>query len=309
MIWIGNQTSCWAAALMEPFDYALANGFDAFEWFPDKKSEMGWDETDLDDSQRERIRDIARGRGVRLSVHARWQANPLQLDSYPLLWTDLELAQELGAALLNIHLYHEAGLAAFVSAVTPLIQRAAETGLQLAIENTPLHAPELLNELFARLNDLPSALVDHVGLCLDIGHANLCSATLNNYLAFLDRLESAVPIKHLHLHENWGDADTHLPLFTGPAALDSSGIRDFIQRIRRRQFSGSMILEQWPNPPALLNHARTQLLALLDGAGFPRRTPHIANAKSAQPPPKAPAPTPSPFETDDSQPRWQQGQA
>src|SRR5947209_6292522 len=40
---IGNQTAFSAASLMEPFEYALANGFDAFEWFPDKKeSGAGW---------------------------------------------------------------------------------------------------------------------------------------------------------------------------------------------------------------------------------------------------------------------------
>ncbi len=155
-------------------------------------------------------------------------------------------------------------MAAYVSAITPLIQRVTEAGLQLTIENTPLHAPELFNELFARLHDLAAVPVEAVGCCLDIGHANLCSATHNHYLAFLDRLETAVPISHLHLHENWGDADTHLPLFTGPTALDSSGLRDFVRRMQRRRFSGSMILEQWPNPPALLNHARNQLRALLN---------------------------------------------
>ncbi len=34
---IGNQTAFSAARFMEPFQYALANGFAAFEWFPDKK--------------------------------------------------------------------------------------------------------------------------------------------------------------------------------------------------------------------------------------------------------------------------------
>ena len=48
MIYIGNQTACWAATPREPFDYAVASGFDAFEWFPDKKPNGGWDENNLD---------------------------------------------------------------------------------------------------------------------------------------------------------------------------------------------------------------------------------------------------------------------
>ena len=41
MVRLGNQTSCWAATPFEPFEFALASGFDAFEWFPDKKPGLG----------------------------------------------------------------------------------------------------------------------------------------------------------------------------------------------------------------------------------------------------------------------------
>src|SRR6267142_7052221 len=100
MVSIGNQTSAWATPLTLPFEYALANGFDAFEWFPDKKpTGAGWDDSDLDESLRWSIRETGRARGMRLSVHARWQANPLQPASHPVLLKDLELAQALGQAL------------------------------------------------------------------------------------------------------------------------------------------------------------------------------------------------------------------
>src|SRR5579862_4473043 len=106
MLYIGNQTAAWAARLTEPFDYALERHFDAFEWFPDKKPGAGWDESDLDTRARESIRETARARGMRLSVHARWQANSVALDGNGLLGKDLELARDLGAVLLNLHLYH-----------------------------------------------------------------------------------------------------------------------------------------------------------------------------------------------------------
>jgi phosphoglucan,water dikinase len=262
MVQIGNQTSCWAAPLSEPFDYALAHAFDAFEWFPDKKPEAGWDDADLDGQTRQRIAQVARTRGMRLSVHARWQANLLTSAGVAWFWKDFALARDLGAVLVNIHLDHEQGLPAFLNAILPLVQRTAEAGLQLSIENTPHHTPEQFNELFAKLRAVDSVQTSHVGMCLDLGHANLCAATRNDFLQFYDRLDPRLPLIHLHLHENWGDIDSHLPLFTGPSARDDSGIRALVARLKKRQYSGSIILEQWPHPPSLLNNARDRLLQL-----------------------------------------------
>ena len=267
MVYLGNQTSCWTPTPTEPFEYALAQEFNAFEWFPDKKADAGWDESDINGEARRAIRDRARSQGMRLSVHARWQANPLAADGYALLGKDLELARDLGAALLNIHLIHEQGLEAFVRGIIRLIQQTSQLGLQLSIENTPHHTPEQFKELFDRLRGLSSVAAGHVGMCLDVGHANLCAATRNDYLQFYDRLGPDVPIIHLHLHENWGDQDSHLPLFTGPAGRDDSGVRGLIARLRQRHFSGSLILEQWPQPPSLLNQARDRWLELWKAAG------------------------------------------
>src|ERR1051326_6473295 len=200
---------------------------------------------------------------MRLSVHARWQANPLKPEAWPILLKDLELAEDLGASLLNIHLYTEAGLDAYVGAIKPLAGRVADAGLQLSIENTPLTTPDDFNALFGRLCDAPDFPAGkQVGMCLDLGHANLCASNRNDYLRYLDLLGPGVPIIHLHLHENWGDFDSHLPLFTGPAGRDSSGLREFSARIQRRDYSGSIVLEQWPQPPSLLNQARDALKQL-----------------------------------------------
>jgi sugar phosphate isomerase/epimerase len=106
-----------------------------------------------------------------------------------------------------------------------------------------------------------------VGLCLDVGHANLCPATRNDYVGFLDALDPALPIVHVHLHENWGDTDQHLVLFTGPAARDDSGLRALVARLKRRAYHGVFILEQWPEPPDLLVMATERLGRLLEAMG------------------------------------------
>jgi sugar phosphate isomerase/epimerase len=146
--------------------------------------------------------------------------------------------------------------------VTPLIRSLIDLSLQLSIENIPSTGPEDFNELFRRFTDTGLLIEGRVGMCFDLGHANLYPPTCNDYLGFLDRLGAHVPINHLHLHENWGDDDSHLTLFFGPSAEDPSGIEGFVDRMKMREFSGSIILEQWPDPPSLLNQARDRLIRM-----------------------------------------------
>jgi len=261
---IGNQTASSAANFLKPYEYALANGFDAFEWFPDKKPNgAGWDESDLNAALCADIRGSARVAHMRLSLHVRWTANPLRSEARTTLIRDIELAESLGAVLVNVHLYPERGMEAYAKALRPFIRHAASRRLQLAIENTPETTPQHFNELFRVLEDGDSVARPTVGMCFDLGHANLCAATRNDYLRFLDQLEPHVPIIHLHVHENRGDADSHLPLFTGPAGQDSRGVAGFLARLQAKSYAGSLILEQWPEPPSLLNQARDRLLELL----------------------------------------------
>ncbi len=265
---IGNQTAFSALTPTQPFEYAVGNGFDAFEWFPDKKeSGAGWEESDLDAETRRHIRNTALEHDIRLSVHAPWEVNLLQPEAWERLLEALEFARDIGASLLNIHLYADEGMASYVESIVPLVEHLAWMGIKLSIENTPLTGPEDFNELFRRLRNLGSAYSACVGMCLDIGHANLCEATRNDYIKFIDLLDPKVPIIHIHMHENYGNCDSHLPLFTGPAGKDALGIEGFIERLKRRNFSGSIILEQWPEPPSLLNEARNRLREMIGDGG------------------------------------------
>ena len=268
---IGNQTAMSCANRMEPFEFALRHGFGAFEWFADKKwnpdgSTAGWDETDMDDATRAWIRDTGKARGVLFTVHAPWQANPLHTSGVELLLRSLDFARDIGADLMNLHLYMEEGGSSYVRSVAPVISRAALMGLRLSIENTPHTTPQDFNQTFALLHELDAIPPDAVGMCLDLGHANLCEATRNDYLRYIDALKPEVPLIHLHVHENYGDADSHLTLFTGPARLNDTGVRGFVERLHRRRYCGALILEQWPRPPELLLTAAARLHFLLDCA-------------------------------------------
>lgn len=248
---------------MDPFEFALEQGFDAFEWFPDKKdSGEGWEETDLDAEMRRRIRGRAAGQRLTLTVHAPASLDMLLAPDPEAIENTLSFASDIGASLLNLHLQLEEGIDRFLKALEPWIRGTAETGIALALENTPMTPPEDFNAFFEALRNRPDLSFDHVGMCFDLGHANLCARTRNDYLAFLDLLAPTVPIIHLHLHENYGDHDSHLCLFTGPSKSDDSGIRGIIERLQARGYDGCAILEQWPDPPDLLVRARDGLRAL-----------------------------------------------
>jgi sugar phosphate isomerase/epimerase len=266
---IGNQTAISCADNIRPFHFAVENGFDAFEWFADKKEHddgtvAGWDESDMDADIRRWIRDTGAAHGVLFTVHAPWQANPLDPSGIPLLIRSIDFARDIGAALVNLHLYMDDGPQGYARALEPVLQHAMAAKLRISIENTPQTTPDDFNETFACLAKLPEIPTDTFGMCLDIGHANLCPPTHNNFIRFLDLLADAVPIIHIHAHENRGDRDSHLTLFTGPAGEDDRGIRAFVERLRRRAYRGVVILEQWPDPPQLLVEAATRLRALLE---------------------------------------------
>jgi sugar phosphate isomerase/epimerase len=253
---IGNQTAISSADCMEPFDYALRQGFDAFEWFADKKvnadgTVAGWDESDMNAAARAWIRETGEARDVLFTVHAPWQANPLEPGGVALLLRSVDFAQDIGADLVNLHLYMDDGAAGYVRALEPVIRHAARAGLRVSIENTPRTTPADFNDTFACLRESGTAAPGTVGMCLDIGHANLCAPTRNDFIRYLDGLAPEVPIIHLHVHENYGDSDSHLTLFTGPAGVDDAGVRAFLRRLARRDYRGAMILEQWPHPPEL----------------------------------------------------------
>lgn len=262
---IGNQTAFSASTPEEPFEYAMENGFDAFEWFPDRKEDgKGWDEDDIDKEKRFHIKKKADEFDIALSVHAPWDANPLQNENRGLFAKEATFTQDIGASLLNIHFYPDEGISAYINSIMPVIKMLINKGIRLSIENTVETGPKEFNDLFRHLNKIMRPReIDHIGMCLDIGHANLCGTTKNDYLRFIDMLEPHVKIIHIHVHENYGDSDRHLPLFSGPAGKDDSGIREFIERMKKRNFSGSIILEQWPEPLVLLKNARDRLYEIV----------------------------------------------
>ncbi len=87
----------------------------------------------------------------------------------------------------------------------PLLEQAAEAGCPMALENIFEEAPITLRELLTRL-DSP-----WLGHCFDVGHWNLFGrVSLAEWISAL-----GPRLFHLHLHDNWGSRDEHLPVGEG----------------------------------------------------------------------------------------------
>lgn len=82
----------------------------------------------------------------------------------------------------------------------------APDDLLLAVENVMEPGPEMLVEIACGVDD------PRLGLCLDVGHAN----TVVSKTPPADWLAPMLPdLQHVHLHDNHGELDEHLPLGTG----------------------------------------------------------------------------------------------
>ena len=84
--------------------------------------------------------------------------------------------------------------------------REIPAGITIALENVMEPGPEMLVEIARGVDD------PRLGLCLDVGHAN----TVVSKTPPADWLAPMLPdLRHVHLHDNHGALDEHLPLGTG----------------------------------------------------------------------------------------------
>jgi sugar phosphate isomerase/epimerase len=88
---------------------------------------------------------------------------------------------------------------------TELIALAKDNNTIIALENIYEKKPDILRRLFEALSS------DSICFCFDTGHFNVFSYTpLNIWLKELGKY-----LGHLHLHDNRGQADEHLPVGCG----------------------------------------------------------------------------------------------
>ncbi len=98
------------------------------------------------------------------------------------------------------------------------IDRYAVLGVRVVLENIAEEQPDAMIELARRVDNR------YFGLCLDVGHANLCSSIPPS--EWIRRMGGS--LMHVHLHDNNGERDEHLPL--GRGTIDADAVFDALYR-------------------------------------------------------------------------------
>lgn len=108
------------------------------------------------------------------------------------------------------------------------IEQARQIGTVINLENIYETSSLVYQQLFATLGS------EHFGHCFDIGHWNIfAEESLQDWFENLGRY-----IKHLHLHDNLGENDQHLPVGSG-----NIDFQDFFRRVTKQLNKPSMTLE------------------------------------------------------------------
>jgi sugar phosphate isomerase/epimerase len=176
------------------------------------------------------------------------------------LATCLEPFASVGARWMNVHPDAHAPMhdRAFIVAqnlksLSALVDAGRKVGVGVMVENVPagFNTPEQLSDL---LDPMPE-----LGLHLDVGHANL-RASGNTTEPILERYGGRV--RHVHLHDNNGEADLHLPL--GAGNIETPRI---VKALKRCGYDGTITLEVFSPDRRHLEYSRDLLRRLWEELG------------------------------------------
>jgi sugar phosphate isomerase/epimerase len=190
--------------------------------------EIGLDGASLDRFSRRdfiRVADKLHQAGLQVTLHAPFQdilpgamdakilaASRARLqDAFDLVevFRPRSIVCHLGFEARHYHGLEEAWLAHSVATWEPLAAQAARCDTLLTLENVYETQPQLIRQLFARLQ------APNIRFCLDVGHLQAFGG--GNFTAWLEEVGSLVG--QLHLHDNHGGADEHLALGEGVVPL------------------------------------------------------------------------------------------
>lgn len=210
------------------------------------------------------LREMGRAAGVGFTVHLPFvDLNLASLveaawaTSLERMQRALEFSEAVGAQVGVLHtgqvpLRHPVVLEAAWERLAQALERLSPPPVPVAVENLALDHHDLLQEP-AELVRLVEGVGEGFGYTLDLPHAYVQGGA-EQIRAYLKAMQgSRAPLLHLHLHDNQGDYDTHLPVgagnlpypdfkdelsgFEGTAAFEvtggAQGVRTSLQALRR----------------------------------------------------------------------------
>ena len=160
-----------------------------------------------------------------------------RLSSIEQIKTSIDLANEIDAEAVVVH----PGLISFLpnkyfrkevigiaeESIIELGQYGEDLGVMTTFENMPTFEGILYHDM-NELNELLSS--NGLYMTLDVGHANHAGYSPDEMI--FDT------IKHVHIHDNFGDDDAHLPL--GEGSID---LKRVVNNLESKNFDGIYIIE------------------------------------------------------------------
>lgn len=167
----------------------------------------------------------------------------------------LETAVDLGAEKIVVHPGYIDGLAVHVQdyalslameSLEAIYNRSVDLGIPLCVENMfprvgPYVEPDDFDCIFQAFPDLK--------LVLDTGHANIGDPSGRRVLAFITRF--ADRLEHLHVSDNSGQMDEHLPLGRGCFDFESLALA-----LRQVKYDKTVTMEIFGEDRSMLVNSR-----------------------------------------------------
>lgn len=163
--------------------------------------------------------------------------------------SSLRIAKDIGAKLITIHggVYidekdFKKHLESSRKTIEELNPHFAKAGIKLCIENLPTigHADNVIKEYPQKMEDWLYLIegLNSVGACLDVGHANVSG----NVFDYYETINATGKLWDMHLSDNLGDKDNHLPIQKG-----NINFRELFRRLKKDSYQGycSVELDTW----------------------------------------------------------------
>jgi sugar phosphate isomerase/epimerase len=160
-----------------------------------------------------------------------------RLNSIEQIEESIDFANEINAEAVVVH----PGLASFLANkyfsdtvyefANESIKQIGDYGRDLGVLTTIENMPAFDGMIYQNMKDLDELLVSlDMSMTLDIGHANHVGYSPDGMI-----FDS---IKHIHMHDNFGDDDAHLSF--GEGSIDLKGI---VNRLEEKNYDGIYIIE------------------------------------------------------------------
>ncbi len=96
--------------------------------------------------------------------------------------------------------------------ISPFVEHANKIGLNTVIENLPVVRSNYSTHRYSQDPDEICEIADSlgIGICYDLGHGNIAGYKQSDYMRYL-----GARIKVIHVNDNLGSNDTHLPPYSG----------------------------------------------------------------------------------------------